>query len=66
MAPVITAVDHIGVRVRDRARSCAFYGSLGFGVVYEDQGSPVIILRNPRASRSTWWSTPRPARTSTC
>ena len=46
MAPVITAVDHIGVRVRDRARSRAFYGSLGFGVVYEDIGSPVIILRN--------------------
>src|SRR3712207_4755184 len=46
MAPVITAVDHIGVRVRDRARSRAFYGSLGFGVVYEDADSPVIILRN--------------------
>jgi lactoylglutathione lyase len=46
MALVITAFDHIGVRVRDRARSREFYGSLGFGVVYEDAGSPVIILRN--------------------
>lgn len=46
MTLVVTAFDHIGVRVRDRARSVAFYDSLGFGVVLEDAGSPVVILRN--------------------
>ena len=47
MTPVITAVDHVGVRVRDRARACAFYRQLGFAVVFEDAHSPVVILRNP-------------------
>jgi lactoylglutathione lyase len=47
MTPVITAVDHVGVRVRDGARAREFYGTLGFAVVYEDAGSPVVILRNP-------------------
>lgn len=47
MTPVITAVDHIGVRVHDGARAREFYGKLGFAVVYEDARSPVVILRNP-------------------
>jgi lactoylglutathione lyase len=47
VTPDITAIDHIGVRVRDSARACAFYGQLGFAVVFEDAGSPVVILRNP-------------------
>jgi len=47
VTPDITAIDHIGVRVRDSARACAFYRQLGFAVVFEDAGSPVVILRNP-------------------
>ena len=42
----ITQVDHIGIRVRDAARSTAFYRKLGFEPVYEDDEDPVIIVRN--------------------
>lgn len=45
----ITAIDHIGIRVRERDRAVAFYGELGFEFVSEgrfDQGQPVI-LRHP-------------------
>ncbi len=42
-------VDHVGIRIRDRDRSVAFYGQLGFELVADagfDDGHPVI-LRHP-------------------
>lgn len=42
----VLAYDHVGIRVRDRARSVEFYGRLGFEVVYEDDHEPVVILRS--------------------
>jgi catechol 2,3-dioxygenase-like lactoylglutathione lyase family enzyme len=45
----IEAVNHVGIRVRERARSIAFYESLGFVMVADagfDLGHPVI-LRHP-------------------
>lgn len=42
----ITAVDHVGFRVRDAARSEAFYGRLGFEVTMRSAQAPVVILRN--------------------
>jgi lactoylglutathione lyase len=43
----IDAVDHIGIRVAEEARSIAFYGQLGFELVYRaDNGDPVVVLRN--------------------
>ena len=43
----IEAVDHIGIRVADAARSEAFYAKLGFRRVFAggDAASPVVILR---------------------
>ena len=45
----IEAVNHVGIRIRDRERSVAFYASLGFALVNDagfEQGHPVI-LRHP-------------------
>ncbi len=45
----IEAVNHIGIRVRDKSRSVSFYESLGFRLIDDvgfDQGHPVI-LRHP-------------------
>ena len=45
----ILKVDHVGIRIRDRGRSVAFYGQLGFELVADagfDDGHPVI-LRHP-------------------
>jgi lactoylglutathione lyase len=42
----IKAVNHIGIRVLDSARSEAFYRKLGFEVVWRGGPDPVVILRN--------------------
>ncbi len=45
----VEAVNHIGIRVRDKLRSVSFFESLGFQLVKDvgfDQGHPVI-LRHP-------------------
>jgi lactoylglutathione lyase len=43
----IAAVDHIGIRVADEARSVAFYALLGFELTWRaNNGDPVVILRN--------------------
>ena len=45
----IRAVNHIGIRVRDRSRSISFYESLGFALVADAgfaEGHPVI-MRHP-------------------
>ncbi len=39
-------IAHVGVRVRDAGKACAFYALLGFRSVYEDDTDPVIVLRN--------------------
>ncbi len=39
-------IDHIGLRITDRARSVAFYAQLGFEVIAEHAGGTVLILRN--------------------
>ena len=43
----LSALNHIGIRVKDRARSLAFYSILGFGEVAWHAGPGVSILRNP-------------------
>jgi lactoylglutathione lyase len=42
----LTAVNHVGIRVADRARSVAFYAALGFDEVAYHPGPAVSILRN--------------------
>ncbi len=42
----IKKIDHVGIRVRDKARAVAFYEALGFKVMAEgifDKGHPVIM-----------------------
>jgi len=42
----IQKIDHIGIRVRDKDRSIAFYESLGFTMIRDvgfDQGHPVMM-----------------------
>jgi len=42
----IESVNHVGIRVGDKARSVSFYESLGFGLLQDagfDQGHPVIM-----------------------
>lgn len=42
----IEKVDHIGIRITDRARALAFYQVLGFRVEHEVDFDAVIILKN--------------------
>jgi len=42
----ISAVDHLGIRVLDSARSEAFYQKLGFEVVGRHDAARVVIVRN--------------------
>jgi catechol 2,3-dioxygenase-like lactoylglutathione lyase family enzyme len=42
----IDKVDHIGIRITDRARSLAFYQMLGFQVLQEVDFDAVIIVKN--------------------
>ena len=45
----IQKIDHIGIRVREKARSIAFYEKLGFALIVDtgfEKGHP-IIMRHP-------------------
>jgi lactoylglutathione lyase len=42
----ILQVDHIGIRVTDRARAVDFYRRLGFEVILEVDFDAVIIMKN--------------------
>lgn len=42
----INAVDHLGIRVTDRARALAFYAKLGFQIAHEVDFDAVVIIRN--------------------
>jgi len=42
----IETVDHLGIRVADKARSLAFYAVLGFGIDHESDFDAVVIIKN--------------------
>src|SRR5689334_10823003 len=42
----IAAVDHLGIRVTDKARAIAFYEGMGFELVHESTFDAVVILKN--------------------
>jgi lactoylglutathione lyase len=42
----IETVDHLGIRVSDKARALAFYAGLGFELVHESSFDAVVILKN--------------------
>lgn len=42
----ILKVDHLGIRVTDRARALAFYGMLGFKIEHEVDFDAVTIIKN--------------------
>lgn len=42
----IDKVDHIGIRITDKARALAFYEVLGFKVLVEVDFDAVVIVRN--------------------
>ena len=42
----IDQVDHIGIRVKDKARALAFYSQLGFELEHESNFDAVVIIRN--------------------
>jgi lactoylglutathione lyase len=42
----IQQVDHIGLRVADKARALAFYAQFGFELIHESSFDAVVIIRN--------------------
>jgi len=42
----IEKVDHLGIRITDRARALAFYATLGFRIEHEVEFDAVIIIKN--------------------
>ena len=42
----IEKVDHLGIRITDRSRALAFYGTLGFRIEHEVEFDAVIIVKN--------------------
>jgi len=42
----IEKVDHLGIRVADKARALAFYAALGFELEHESDFDAVVIIRN--------------------
>ena len=42
----IAAVDHLGIRVTDKASALAFYKILGFEIAHEVDFDAVVIIRN--------------------
>lgn len=43
----LLAVDHLGIRITERAASMEFYGKLGFALVAAFEPAKVMILRHP-------------------
>jgi lactoylglutathione lyase len=43
---VIEQVDHLGIRVTDKARALAFYARLGFELEHEVDFDAVVIVKN--------------------
>ena len=43
---VIEQVDHLGIRVTDKARALAFYARLGFELEHEVDFDAVVIIKN--------------------
>ncbi len=46
----IESVNHVGIRVGDKARSVSFYADLGFELLQDagfDKGHPVIMKHPP-------------------
>jgi lactoylglutathione lyase len=42
----IQKIDHVGIRIRDKARSISFYGSLGFALIADagfEHGHPIMM-----------------------
>ena len=49
----IEAVNHVGIRVRDKARSISFYETLGFALINDagfEEGHPVILRHTSRVT----------------
>lgn len=42
----IEKVDHLGIRITDRARALAFYAALGFRIEHEVDFDAVVIMKN--------------------
>jgi len=42
----IEKVDHVGIRITDKARALAFYGMLGFRIEHEVDFEAVTIIKN--------------------
>lgn len=42
----IEQLDHVGIRITDKARALAFYASLGFAIEHEVDFDAVVILKN--------------------
>lgn len=42
----IERIDHLGIRVTDRARALAFYALFGFKLAHEVEFDAVVIIRN--------------------
>ena len=43
----ISNIDHVGIRIADRAKSVAFYELLGFEMIADggyDQGHPLVMV----------------------
>ena len=43
---VIEKIDHLGIRVADKARALAFYARLGFEIEHEVDFDAVVIIKN--------------------
>jgi len=43
---LIEKFDHLGIRVTDKARSLAFYATLGFEIDHESDFDAVVIIKN--------------------
>jgi lactoylglutathione lyase len=42
----VNRFDHVGIRVRDFARTVSFYQQFGFEVIRDDRQEQVMVLRN--------------------